>query len=146
MVVCSLSLYALYVLHTNFSRKYFLPTAFFPEGKLYELPKKLVKEKVEKLNSADSMIFQTEKQMKEFGEKLTEDDNTQLNEVLGRLKTAHSEQNLEQIDTVMTELNEVWQKISTNLYAQTQPEATVQEGQTPSEEGAEEIQFEEVKE
>ena len=107
---------------------------------------KLEKEKVEKLNSADSMIFQTEKQMKEFGEKLTEDDNTQLNEVLGKLKTAHSEQNLEQIDVVMNELNEVWQKISTNLYSQSQPEATVQEGQTPSEEGAEEIQFEEVKE
>jgi molecular chaperone DnaK len=107
---------------------------------------KLEKEKVEKMNAADSMIFQTEKQIKEFGEKLTEEDTNQLNEVLSKLKTAHSEQNLEQIDVVMNELNEVWQKISTNLYSQTQPEATVQEGETPSEEGAEEIQFEEVKE
>ena len=107
---------------------------------------KLEKEKVEKMNAADSMIFQTEKQIKEFGEKLTEEDTNQLNEVLSKLKTAHSEQNLEQIDVVMNELNEVWQKISTNLYSQTQPEATVQEGETPSEDGAEEIQFEEVKE
>jgi len=106
---------------------------------------KLEKEKVEKLNSADSMIFQTEKQMKEFGEKLTEDDTNQLTEVLSKLKTAHSEQNLEQIDVVMNELNEVWQKISTNLYSQTQGETTVEEGETPSDASAEEVQFEEVK-
>jgi len=46
----------------------------------------------------------------------------------------------------MNELNEVWQKISTNLYSQTQGETTVEEGEAPSEDGAEEIQFEEVKE
>jgi molecular chaperone DnaK len=107
---------------------------------------KLEKEKVEKLNGADSMIFQTEKQMKEFDDKLSDDDKNQLTEVLGKLKTAHSEQNLEQIDVVMNELNEVWQKISTNLYSQTQGETTVEEGQTPSEPSAEEVQFEEVKE
>jgi len=113
---------------------------------------KLEKERVEKLNAADSMIFQTEKQIKEFDDKLTEDDKNQLNEILGKLKTAHSSQNIEEMDTTMNELNEAWQKISTDLYSKMQPEATVQEEQGPptntDEVGgdAQEIQFEEVKE
>ena len=108
---------------------------------------KAEKERVEKLNGADSIIFQTEKQIKEFGDKISEENKNDLEETLAKLKTAHSEQNLEQIDVVMTELNEKWAKISTELYSQTDPtgETTVQEGQTPSDPQAEEIQFEEVK-
>jgi molecular chaperone DnaK len=107
---------------------------------------KLEKEKVEKLNAADSMIFQTEKQIKEFGEKLSEENKEKLNEVLTRLKTAHSEQNIEQIDTVLNELNEMWQKISTELYSQAQTETTSENGETPSDSEPQEVQFEEVKE
>jgi molecular chaperone DnaK len=108
---------------------------------------KAEKEKVEKLNGADSMIFQTEKQIKEFGDKISEENKTDLEETLAKLKTAHSEQNLEQIDVVMNELNEKWSKISTELYSQAQAtgETTVQEGETPSDPQAEEVQFEEVK-
>jgi molecular chaperone DnaK len=108
---------------------------------------KAEKERVEKLNGADSMIFQTEKQIKEFGDKISEENKTSLEETLAKLKTAHSEQNIEQIDIVMNELNEKWQKISTELYAQASAtgETTVQEGEVPPNPEAEEIQFEEVK-
>jgi molecular chaperone DnaK len=119
------------------------------EAEEYAEADKLEKERVEKLNAADSLIFQTEKQVKEFGDKLTDEDKDQLNEILGRLKTAHSEQKIEDIDTIMNELNEAWQKISTDLYSKMQPEATVEENQGPpptSDGGeAQEIQFEEVK-
>lgn len=107
---------------------------------------KLEKEKVEKLNAADSLIFQTEKQIKEFNDKLTEENKTQITEALEKLKSAHTSQNIEDIDKSMSELTEIWQKISTEIYSKDQPEATVQEGAAPTDTDAEEIQFEEVKE
>jgi molecular chaperone DnaK len=113
---------------------------------------KAEKEKVEKLNGADSLIFQTEKQIKEFGDKLTDENKTQIEEVLGRLKTAHSEQNLEVIDQIMGELTELWSKISTEIYSKIQPEPTVEEVTDPTNSNgqptdeAQEVHFEEVKE
>jgi molecular chaperone DnaK len=99
---------------------------------------------VDKLNTADSMIFQTEKQIKEFDEKLTPEDKTTLNEKLADLKSAHSEKNLEKIDESTASLNEAWSAISTKLYQQTeQPTES-----TDSESGTDEVQdadFEEVK-
>ena len=110
---------------------------------------KIEMEKIEKLNKADSIIFQTEKQMKEFNEKLTEEDKTSLNEKLEALKTAHQEKNLETIDSLGDELNDTWQKISTRLYAeaQTGPEVTNinPEDVTPNVgDGPENVQFVEV--
>ena len=115
---------------------------------------KLEREKVEKINAADSLIFQTEKQIKEFGEKITDENKTQLEESIAKLKTAHSEQNLENIDTCMAELNELWSKIATEIYSQVQPEPVVEEVKMPMDEQtsqssdseAQEVQFEEVKE
>ena len=75
------------------------------------------KEKIDKLNQADSMIFQTEKQMKEFGDKLTEDDKTKLNESLTSLKDAHTSGEIDKIDSSITSLNETWNTISTRLYS-----------------------------
>jgi len=106
---------------------------------------KLEREKVEKMNAADSMIFQTEKQIKDLGEKMTEEETTEINSELDKLKSAHSEQDVEKIDESLKSLNEVWQKISTRIYSQDQ-EPVVQEGESTPEAGAEEIQFEEVKE
>lgn len=99
---------------------------------------KVEKEKVEKLNQADNMIFQTGKQIKEFEEKLTENDKSELNSVLSELKTAHKDQDLSKIDTEMERLNETWSRISTNLYNQTQ------ENQ-PTGDQTEDVNFEEVK-
>ena len=104
---------------------------------------KIERERVEKLNQADSLIFQTEKQIKEFDEKLTEENKTELNSVLSELKTAHSEQNLESMDLQMGKLNETWSRISTELYSKTDES----QSETPTEPTAEtqDVQFEEVK-
>ena len=82
------------------------------------------KERVDKINKADSLIFQTEKQMKEFSEKLTEDDKSKLNESLTNLKDAHKIADLDKIDSGMTSLNETWNAISTRLYQDTSSTAT----------------------
>jgi molecular chaperone DnaK len=102
---------------------------------------KIERERIDKLNQADSLIFQTEKQIKEFGDKLTEENTTELNACLETLKSAHSAQNLEEIDSDMNKLNETWQRISTDLYSR----ASSENGDTTSSGDAEDVQFEEVK-
>jgi molecular chaperone DnaK len=75
------------------------------------------KERVEKINQADSLIFQTEKQLKEFGEKLSEGNKTAINGALEKLKEAHKSQDLAAIDGAMTALNAAWQVASQEMYA-----------------------------
>ncbi len=82
------------------------------------------REKIDKLNSADSLIFQTERQIKEFDEKLSSDDKTALNEKLSNLRSAYSEKNLEKIDESTQTLNETWAQISTKLYQQSETESS----------------------
>ena len=77
------------------------------------------KEKVDKLNQADSMIFQTEKQIKEFGDKLSSDNKSKLESCLSNLKESHKASDLDKIDSSMKELNEAWNKISTEMYQNT---------------------------
>jgi len=102
---------------------------------------KIEREKVDKLNQADNMIFQTEKQIKEFDEKLTESDKSELNSILTDLRNAHKDQDLTKIDSEMNKLNETWSRISTNLYSQATPEQPTGDAQPQ----AEDINFEEVK-
>jgi len=87
------------------------------------------RETIEKLNQADSMIFQTEKQIKEFGDKLTDQNKVDLNQSLDVLKKAHSEKNIADIEPAINSLNETWNRISTELYSKTQEE-TPQETET----------------
>ena len=75
------------------------------------------KEKVEKINQADSLVFQTEKQLKEFGDKLSEGNKTAITAALEKLKQAHSIQDLAGIDAAMTTLNAAWQAASQEMYA-----------------------------
>jgi len=103
---------------------------------------RLEKEKVDKLNQADNMIFQTEKQIKEFDEKLTEDDKTELNTILADLSSAHKEQDIDKIDSEMNKLNESWSRISTNLYSQASSEQT---GTPDTQPDVQDVNFEEVK-
>lgn len=77
------------------------------------------KEKVEVLNNVDSMIFQTERQLKEFDEKLSEEDKNLLVEKLDKLKSSHKNENMKELTTDLKELESVWQQISTKLYEQT---------------------------
>ena len=74
------------------------------------------KERVDKLNQADGMIFQTEKQLKELGDKLPADKKAPIEKALEDLKTAHKEQNLEAIDRAMEALNNAFHAASQEMY------------------------------
>lgn len=78
------------------------------------------REKIDKVNAADSLIFQTEKQLKEYGDKLSEDNKTKINEALENLKKAHQSQELASIDSAMEALNTAWQAASQEMYAASQ--------------------------
>ncbi len=106
---------------------------------------KAEKEKVDKLNMADNLIFQTEKQMKEFSEKLTEEDKSALNTDLESLKSAHSEKDLQRIDEASQKLNETWQTISTRLYQESQSEPQPSNNTDNGNGDVEDTSYEEVK-
>ena len=76
------------------------------------------KEEVEKLNSADAMIFQTEKQLNEYGDKIPADKKEPIDQALAELKTAHEAKDLDKIDAAMEKLNTVFQAASQDMYAQ----------------------------
>lgn len=78
------------------------------------------KEKIDKLNQADSLIFTTEKQIKEFGDKLSDEDKSELESKVNDLKESYKIKDVEKIDSDISKLNEVWSKISTKMYQQTQ--------------------------
>ena len=75
------------------------------------------KETAEKINEADSMIFQTEKQLKEFGDKLSDDKKAPIEAALVELKAAHESKDLAQIDAAMEKINEAWKVASEEMYA-----------------------------
>lgn len=115
---------------------------------------KEAKEKVDKLNAADSMIFQTEKQLKEFGDKLG-DKKAAIETALEGLKKAHSSQDIAAIDAAMEQINEAWKNASEEMYkAQQEAGADPNAGANPAggAEGAasngddvQDVEFEEVK-
>ena len=74
------------------------------------------KERIDKLNQADSMIFQTDKQLKELGDKLPADKKSQIEAALGKLKEAHKAQDIAAVDAAMNELNSVFQAASQEMY------------------------------
>ncbi|MCW0482367.1 molecular chaperone DnaK [Gaoshiqia sediminis] len=77
---------------------------------------KAAKERVDKLNQADSLIFQTEKQLTEFGDKLPADKKAPIEAALNKLKEAHKNQDIAGIDTATAELNQVFQAASQEMY------------------------------
>ncbi|MBA9079847.1 molecular chaperone DnaK [Rufibacter quisquiliarum] len=77
------------------------------------------KEEVEKVNQADSMIFQTEKQLKEYGDKLSAGNKTAIEGALADLKKAHESKDLSAIDSAMENINNAWQAASQEMYAAT---------------------------
>jgi len=81
---------------------------------------KKAKEKVDKLNTADALIFQTEKQLKEYGDKLPEDKKEPIEKALNELKEAHKNQQLDALDAAMENLNQQWQNASAEMYKDTQ--------------------------
>ena len=87
------------------------------EAKANETADKAEREKVEKVNAADSMIFSTEKQLHEYGEKLSEGNKTAIQGALTELKAAHGTKDVAAIDAAMEKINAVWQTASTEMYA-----------------------------
>jgi molecular chaperone DnaK len=100
------------------------------EAAANEASDKAAREKVDKLNLADSLIFTTEKQLKEFGDKLPADKKGPIEEALGKLKTAHASQDIAGIDAATAELNAVFQAASQEMYnAQAQSNSGAQQPQ-----------------
>ena len=77
---------------------------------------KAAKEKADKLNEADSMIFQTEKQLDEFGDKLSDDKKKPIEEALEELKKAYETKDVAVIDPALTKINEAWKVASEEMY------------------------------
>ena len=102
---------------------------------------RLEKEKVDKLNMADSLIFQTEKQIKEFDDKLTDEDKSNLKSDLEELKKSYTDKDLEKIDEASNKLNQTWSAISTKLYQNTNESSTESSGNDE----VQDADFEEVK-
>ncbi len=90
------------------------------EAKANEAKDKEEKERIDKINTADSMIFSSEKQLKEYGDKIPADKKSAIEGALGKLKEAHKAQNLADIDTYTAELNNAWQAASQDIYAASQ--------------------------
>jgi molecular chaperone DnaK len=108
---------------------------------------KKMKEEIEKINQADSLIFQTEKQLKEYGDKIPADKKQPIEDALAELKTAHQNRDISAIDTAMNTLNEVFQAASQEMYA-AQQQAGAEAGESSSGSSTEEVtdvDFEEVK-
>ena len=114
---------------------------------------KEAKEKADKLNAADSLIFQTEKQLSEYGDKLSEGNKTAIEGALATLKTAHEAQDLSGIDSAMEGLNKAWEGAAQEMYAASQegadaagPEASADAGSASSDgdDNVSDVEFEEV--
>lgn len=119
------------------------------EAKANEESDKAVRERVEKLNMADGMIFNSEKQLKEYGDKLPADEKAKIEAALAKLKEAHKAEDLSGIDQAVEELNAAWQAASQHIYAAQQEAqgAEANGGQSASAGGDEvtDAEFEEVK-
>ena len=122
------------------------------EAKANEASDKAEKEKVEKINQADGMIFQTEKQLKEYGEKLSEGNKTAIEGALAELKAAHESKDLAAIDSALEKINAAWTAASQEMYAagggQTGANPTdsaAGENSSNANTDAEDVSYEEVK-
>jgi|TARA_B110000003_G_scaffold224305_1_gene224847 molecular chaperone DnaK len=109
------------------------------------------KESVDKLNSADAMIFQTEKQLKEFGDKLSDDKKKPIEEALEELKKSYESKDLDKIDPALEKINEAWKAASEEMYKAQQQGQTNQGSDSNGEatggsDDVEDVDFEEVKE
>jgi molecular chaperone DnaK len=123
------------------------------EAKANEATDKIEKERVEKLNEADSLIFQTEKQLKEFGDKIPADKKAPIETALETLKVAHQAQDVIQVQAALEAMNAAWTAASEDIYkAQAAgggdgqaPQGDGQQGAQANNDTVEDAQFEEVK-
>jgi molecular chaperone DnaK len=110
---------------------------------------KAAKEEAEKINAADALIFSTEKQLKEFGEKISADKKAPIEAGLSKLKEAHASRNFADIDAAQAELQAAWNEASEEMYKAgadgSQPQGGAQAGeQAPNGDNVTDVDFEEV--
>jgi len=126
------------------------------EAKANEATDKIEKDRVEKLNEADSLIFQTEKQLKEFGDKIPADKKAPIETALETLKVAHQAQDITQVEVALAAMNTAWTAASEDIYKAQAAGAGGSEAGAPGADGGqanggasndtvEDAQFEEVK-
>ena len=126
------------------------------EAKANEATDKIEKERVEKLNEADSLIFQTEKQLKEFGDKIPADKKAPIETALETIKVAHQAQDITQVEVALAAMNTAWTAASEDIYKAQAAGAGGPEAGAPGADGGqanggasndtvEDAQFEEVK-
>jgi len=124
------------------------------EARANEATDKAAREKVDKINQADSLIFQTEKQLKEYGDKIPAEKKAPIETALNKLKEAHKTQDVAAIDSAMTEMNTAWTAASEEMYKATQGAGAQQPGdgqpnnggqQAGTGENVTDAEFEEVK-
>ena len=125
------------------------------EAKANEEKDRIEKERVEKLNAADANIFTTEKNLKEYGDKIPADKKGAIEAALGKLKEAHKSADIAAIDAAIAELNNAWQAASQDIYAAQQAAQDAQANPNAGAAGAgagaetkaqpEDVEFEEVK-
>ena len=107
---------------------------------------KIAKEKVDKLNEADGMIFQTEKQLKEFGDKLSDANKQPIEAALNELKVAYESKDIATIQPALDKINEAWKNASEEMYkAQEGPSAQQAEPTNAGGDQTQDVDFEEVK-
>jgi molecular chaperone DnaK len=114
---------------------------------------RIARETAEKMNQADSLVFQTEKQLKEYGDKIPADKKAAIESGAAELKAAHAVSDIAAIDAAMEKLNAAWQSASQDMYNATQQEETAQNTEGATNEGAgngngstvEDATYEEVK-
>jgi molecular chaperone DnaK len=114
---------------------------------------KAAREKVDKLNAADNLVFQTEKQLKEYGDKIPDDKKATIESAMNELKEAHKAEDLAKVEELTEKLNQAWQSASQDMYqaTQDQPGATAGDADasngSTTEDGSEDVtdvEFEEV--
>ena len=121
------------------------------EAEKYKEEDQKLQERVEKLNTADTLIFSTEKQLKEYGDKIPDDKKVTIESAVAKLKEAHKNQDLDGIEVASKELNDAWQAASEDIYKAQQAaggqqqEAPHQEEQTAADSNVTDVPYEEVK-
>ncbi len=111
---------------------------------------KQAKERADKINAADSLIFQTEKQLSEYGDKLSEGNKQAIEEALATLKTVHEAQDLPGIESALEGLNKAWEGAAQEMYAASQegdstgPEANAEATADGGDDNVSDVEFEEV--
>lgn len=101
-------------------------------------------EKIQKMNEADAIIFQSEKSLKDLGEKIQEEEKTSVESILESLKEARKEENVEKVESLLADLNAEMQKITERIYSESQSSESGSTNESPVQD-EETVQFEEVK-